>query len=557
MCGIAGLAGSRFSKHYLHQSISLACEKLQHRGPDQQGVYMDEGAVLGIQRLAIRDSIHGSQPMTYRGYTIVYNGELYNCNEIKQELEKRNHLFETACDTEVFLKAFVEFGPSVLQKLDGMFAAAIWNSKSKTLYLCRDRWGEKPLYFTKGDEYLAFASEIKALKVWPHISWTTQLEDIWLFLKNSYLPSPRTGWKNIYKLEPGSLLTWHQGSLSQERYYTPKIIEDDTCNEKILFDLLNDSVKRCAQADRPVGVFLSGGLDSSSIAYFLSQHQNETTAFSLLWNEKDYTESQYASAAADKLGLNHWQVTCDSKFMVENFDFITNLYDEPFGDESMIPTYCLAKFAKQQVDVVLTGDGADELFHGYERYFFSGSFKEYIDVFSATPQQVMESIFIPKINSTIDPFVENSNYSERYRSWIDMKTYLSNNILMKIDRACMGVSLESRAPFLTQKVSDFALRCPFYKLVRKDEGKEILKLAMNNRLPESILKRKKMGFGVPLKQWFKTSLKSWISNRVLEGGLQQTGWFSKPGLSKLLETEQSRTLFNLAVLEAWLSRQKN
>ncbi len=557
MCGIAGLAGRGFSKKYLHQSILSACQKLRHRGPDQQGFYLDEGVVLGIQRLAIRDRIHGSQPMTYRGYTIVYNGELYNCKEIKEELEKLGHHFETNCDTEVFLKAFVEFGPNALKKFEGMFGAAIWNQNSKTLHLCRDRWGEKPLYFAWGNESLAFASEIKSLKAWPHIPWIPEMEDIWLFMKYSYLSCPRTGWKNIYKLEQGSILTWIQGTIKIEQYYTPKITEDQHCDEKALFKLLSDSVKRCAEADRPVGVFLSGGLDSTSIAYFLTQHQHQTPAFSLHWREKDYSEALYTSAAANRLKLQHFQVTCDSNFMVENFDFIANLYDEPFGDESMIPTYCLARFAKQKVDVVLTGDGADELFHGYERYFYSGPSENYIDIFSATPQKILDSIFIPEINPVIDQSTKGTIPQDRDRSWIDMRTYLTDNILMKVDRACMGVSLESRAPFLTPQMSNFALRCPFSRLAQNSEGKQILRLAMKGYLPRTILSRRKMGFGVPLKQWFKTSLKNWISSRILEGSLIQTGWFSKPALENLLETHHSRTLFNLAVLESWVSRKNS
>lgn len=568
MCGIAGYIGSFFTQEQLKKNIRSACKALRHRGPDQEGFYVDQGIALGASRLAIRDSERGKQPMTRQGWTLIFNGELYDTKHLKDSLLQAGYFFETDCDTEILLNAVLEFGLSIISELSGMFAFALWDSLSKTLYLCRDRWGEKPLYYAYGEGFLAFASEIKGLKEWSQINWDISLHDIKIFLKNSYLPNPRTGWKNIFKLEQGSILMWQEGKLTKKKYFSPSIVKEkhETSNSaEELFHLLNSSVKHCSITDRPLGVFLSGGLDSTTIAYLLSQHQEEVSAFSLHWEDENYTEEHYTTHAARLLGLQHHTVRCDSSFFVNNFDFIANLYDEPFADESMVPTYCLAKFAKQEVDVILTGDGADEFFHGYERYVFKGTYEKYLDVFASTSTENLELICHPDFIECQNDSIFLSYYYQsktdhdenRLRSWVDINTYLTDDILMKVDRACMGVSLESRAPFLTPQVTTFALGCSMQQLVNKGaQGKAILRLAMKNHLPKLILERKKMGFGVPLNHWFQNSLKEWMTMRLLEGELIKTGWFSQEGIKKLIsgQINCSRTIFNLLVLEAWLKK---
>lgn len=572
MCGIAGFVGSALSQNELREGICRACKALRHRGPDDQRFYVDAGVALGVSRLAIRDPVKGIQPISRQGLTLVFNGELYDTEHLKNRLLKLGYRFETGCDTEVLFNAFLECGPSILPELVGMFAFAVWDSHHKTLYLARDRWGEKPLYYTYGEGFLAFASEIKGLRVWPHIAWDMSLEDINVFLKNSYLPHPRTGWNQIFKLEPGSFLTWHEGAVVKKHYFSVHLENKRTSeNGEELFQLLDESVKQCAVSDRPVGAFLSGGIDSTTIAYFLSKHRPDAPVFSIHWDDKGYSEEYYTKEAATVLGLNHFAVKCDESFFINHFESIASLYDEPFADESMIPTYCLANFAKNSVDVVLTGDGADELFHGYERYFFEGSDEKYLDVFSASSQETLQLIcqsdflaFDPKeLLSSYYLQTQSLISDQRLRSIVDMKTYLTDDILMKVDRACMAVSLENRSPFLTPQVSDFALKCTLKELIGNGKrGKEVLRAAMKHHLPPSILERKKMGFGVPLQAWFRLSLKDWMMSRLLEGSLIKTGWVSKEGVKQLISNHiakqgnYSRTIFNLLALEVWLRAHK-
>lgn len=566
MCGIAGIVGDIFSQEELIDKLKLACKNLQHRGPDQEGFYLASGIGLGISRLAIRDPKNGIQPMSRGALTLVFNGELYETKPLRDRLLLRGYSFQTECDTEVLLNALAEFGISIVSELVGMFAFALWDSNNKTLYLARDRWGEKPLYYTYSKDFLAFSSEIKGLRAWPHLSWVLSEEDILIFLRNSYLPNPRTGWKGVFKLEQGSILKWQEGNLSNQRYFSIVIKRENKIfsnRAKELFHLLDVSVKNSIASDRPIGAFLSGGIDSSTVAYFLSRYLKEAPIFSLHWDDLSYSEEVYTREVAQKLGMKHYTVQCDSSFFSENFDFIADLFDEPFADESMIPTYCLAKFAKQKIDVVLTGDGADEFFHGYERYFYKGSYENYTEIFAAISMENLRLICNPSFlgahaNSLL--FSHNiqgrENLDEmRWKSWVDIHTYLPDDILVKVDRACMRVGLEARAPFLNHRVTDFALNCSTQELIgTANQGKEILRHAMKGYLPDVILQRKKMGFGVPLNSWFRSSLKEWAILRLLEGNLLKTGWFSRKGIERLFSNPQnvSRAILNLLVLEAWL-----
>ncbi|MGH7889024.1 MAG: asparagine synthase (glutamine-hydrolyzing) [Thermodesulfobacteriota bacterium] len=564
MCGISGFVGTLYSKEQLQKYINAACKQLEHRGPDQTQVFIGNEIVLGISRLAIRDPQNGKQPMSRNGYTIVFNGELYNTRLLKEKLMQAGYYFQTECDTEILLSALVEFGDSIIGELEGMFAFALWDEKNQLLTLARDRWGEKPLYYTCYDKSLTFASEIKALSCFPNINWDISKEDVLVFLKNSYLPHPRTGWHNIHKLEQGTFLRFQKGQVSVRRFFTPILQEpSDSSTPQTLFELLHINVKNCLISDKPVGGFLSGGLDSSTISYFLSRENPNAPIFSLHWDDESYSEQQYTSEVAKALKLNHFSVTCDSLFFMNHFDSIVDLYDEPFGDESMVPTYCLAKFAKEKVDVVLTGDGADEFFHGYERYFFEGSFENYLETFAATPSSVMELVCHPDFiqGGSLFPMASFTLNTERVRSWVDMNTYLTDDILMKVDRASMGVGLEARCPFLTPQITNFALQCSMDALVgNRRRGKEILREAMKNHLPQSILERKKMGFGVPLNEWFRTILRDWMLSKLLSGELLKSGWFSESGIRKLVSLHDmrhgnyARPLLNLLVLERWLKR---
>lgn len=551
MCGITGFIG-KSSKEELEQGMDLACRALAHRGPDDKQWKVQPGVAMGVARLSIRDPLRGAQPMQRGSLTIVFNGELYGCEALREQLEHAGYVFETTSDTEVFLHAFLEKGPAIFGELTGMFACGIWDAREKKLYLARDRWGEKPLYYVATKGFIAFASEIKALWAWPKIKKEMQEKDIPHFLRRSYIPGPGTGWKKIRKLSAGSWAVWQAGQWSETSYFEPVEGRGETSPEA-LFEIVDQSVKECLVSDRPIGAFLSGGLDSTTVAYFLSQYIPKAPVFSLHWNEKDYSEEEYTREAARALGLQHYTVTCDVAYFRDHFESIARLYDEPFADESMVPTFCLAQMAKNWVDVVLTGDGADELFHGYERYFFQGV--DYLDVFAATSQAVLKKICHPDFlgSTRIDTPMEG-----RKRSLLDMRTYLPDDILMKVDRATMGVGLEARAPFLTKRVSDFALRCELKDLASEQIGKQILRRAMRGRLPPSILQRKKKGFGVPLAQWFRGPLQEWMQARLLTGSLEETGWFLQDGIKDVIEAHSrgegnySRVLLNLLVLELWV-----
>ena len=559
MCGITGIVEKDPLDHDRKNLIKTSCEKLRHRGPDQQGVFCEKNIGLGSRRLAIRDIKNGHQPLEYKHYVLVFNGELYNFQLLKKELLARRYQIKTSCDTEIFLYAFIEFGIEYLKNIDGMFAFAIWDKKEEKLILGRDRWGEKPLYYSLQKNTIAFASEIAALKVWPHIKWEHSVSQLLFFLKHSYLCGTNTGWKNIYKLEPGTILIWQNNVFEKRTYFFPLQSKKNSLIHE-LPQKIEESVKNCLISDRPVGTFLSGGIDSAIIAYFTVKHQPNLKTFSIDWNEKNYSEKNAIMATAHYLGVQNYRTFCTPEFFSKHFDTLVQIYGEPFADESLFPCYCLSLFAKQHVDVVLTGDGADELFHGYERYYsYDGSIENYSDIFSSTPKKIFAQI-VDEPCSIKMPFLPQSDLF-REKSLLDMRTYLPHDILTKIDRATMAASLEARAPFLTQEISSTALSLPPNALYdEKYLGKKALKEAMSGLLPDKILMRKKRGFGMPLENWFRTSLKEWIQIRLTEENLLHQEWINIGGVKKLLhdhiegKINASRPLLNLLVLNSWLTQ---
>ena len=548
MCGIAGGVALPLSLEDQKHVLAHACAALKHRGPDATGFFFDFPVILGATRLAIRDPSRANQPMTRDQMTLVFNGELYGIETLKHKLERAGHLFTTDSDTEIFLRAFLEYEEHFLDDISGMFAFALWDARQQKLYLGRDRFGEKPLYYYLHDDSLIFASEIKALFPWPFCPREIDETAIGTFIKNSYVPSPKTGFKHLYKLEPASILTWQNGSCRSRRY-APTTKQDKL--DAPLLPLLEASVAACTVSDRPLGLFLSGGLDSTTIACFASKARGPLPAFSIVWSDEAYSERAFASKAAHYFNLPHTLVECTHRFFEDHFDKVADLYDEPFGDESMFPTFCLAQEAKKQVDVVLTGDGADELFHGYERYRFEGSDEAYLDLFSATPDPIFKTLFNREFPLERPPPIDDP----KLRGFRDLHTYLPDDILTKVDRATMAVGLEARAPFLTPAIANHVLRHPSNRL-----GKTLLATLMAPYLPSAILQRKKMGFGMPLGNWFRSSLKGWLTQRLFSGRLQATGWFYQHGIEQLLEqhlsrkVDAARPLLNLVVLERWLSK---
>jgi asparagine synthase (glutamine-hydrolysing) len=559
VCGIGGIVGAELSYSNLATTIQQVCQNLRHRGPDDQGYFISQGVALGSTRLAIRDLALGKQPMTKNRIHIVFNGEIYNMDMLRHKMQLSE--WKTHSDTEVILEGYIQSGSKIFKELAGMFAFAIWDEPKATLFLVRDRWGEKPLYYASTPHNITFASEIAGLKPWKHLKWDKSLSDILAFLKCSYIPTPNSGWKDILKLKPGCYLKWYNGNLELKRYHFPQVaFKHQKAGE--LRDLIESCVKKCAVSDKPIGAFLSGGIDSSTIVTYLQQSVPSFPVYSIDWKDKNYSEKKYSTALCKKLGLKHHLITCDPRFMVENFDRIVSFYGELFADESMIPTFCLARRAKEDVDVVLTGDGADEFFHGYERYFFNHPTACYSDVFSSMDnitRKLVTTKEAQKITATSQlNFAEEWGIGDintfRARSLDDIQNYLTDDILTKVDRATMSVGLEARAPFLMPEITTFALNVSIEKLVERGiRGKWILREATKDILPPAILNRKKQGFGVPLGIWFSDELKQWMMDRLLSGALTKLGLFSMPGLEKLSQTPQrySRSIFNLLVLESW------
>ncbi len=560
MCGIGGFVGEGMAEEELTSAIHQVSQQLRHRGPDDYGYLVSDGVALCATRLAIRDIEHGMQPMTKEGVTIVFNGEIYNTEELREECQGK---LVTQCDTEVVLEGYLRFGSMIFEKLSGMFAIAIWDSRKKALFLARDRWGEKPLYYAQIPSGIVFSSEICGLKPWKKLKWDIVPSHIQTFLRNSHIPAPHTGWEHIVKLKAGHYLHLHNGTTTLKRYHFPTVIPATHTPDR-LRDLLINGVNRTAISERPLGAFLSGGLDSSIIVTLLKRIRTDFPVFSIDWKEPDYSEACYSSILCKHLGLRHEVIQCRPQFLVDHFDKIVSIYGEPFGDESMIPTFCLSKRAKEEVDVVLTGDGADEFFHGYERYFFDKDPDTYVDIFSAMDPATCELIFSKDFSNFIPikgrSFCEEWSVKEvsrmRERSLEDIQNHLPDGILTKLDRATMAVGLEARSPFLMPEITAFALNCSLDLLIGKGgSGKRILKEAVKDLVPPEICERKKQGFGVPLGAWFSGELESWMKERLFSGVLLKTGWFSLKGLQQIAQNPKnySRAIYNLLVLESWLS----
>ncbi|NGX30656.1 MAG: Asparagine synthetase [glutamine-hydrolyzing] 1 [Chlamydiae bacterium] len=568
MCGIVGLIDPFCKKEVLSRQLEKGCQLLKHRGPDDQGMYLEEGAGFGVRRLAIQDLVNGKQPFYYRNHVLFFNGELYGIHSLRHNLIQLGYPISTNCDTEVFLYAYFHYKENFLDQLSGMFAFAIWNSETKQLVIGRDRWGEKPLYYTQNGNYFAFASEIHAFKAFEKTDWTISKPDIYFFLQHSHLLVPKTGWENIHKLEQGSILTFKEGKVDFYRYFNfLQTIQKKTIQKTPtqFLDILNTSVKECLVSDRPVGAFLSGGVDSSSIVALAKKHL-DIPVFSLCWDNPKYTEETYSNMLVRHLNLKHYKTSCTPNYFKQHFDSIAASYGELFGDESMIPTSCLAEFAKSHVDVVLTGDGGDELFHGYDRYFFNDlDFMKYLDIFSALPKQLKEKSHLSRIQVDNHPYIElhefiiKSTHPLRARSYLDLITYLTNTILTKVDRATMRVSLESRAPFLQKRITDFILGTKIEDLHSSRLRKKILKDAVCHLLPSKILNREKKGFGMPLEFWFSQDLKSWLIERLHSSFLLSLDFIHENSVEYLIKNagkkSHKRLIFNLLVLETWLRNQ--
>lgn len=622
MCGIAGWINlqnknSPNSEAVLHSM----CDRMIHRGPDSEGLWFDKTVALGMRRLSIIDLHTGEQPVYSEDKSVVavMNGELYNFREVRSDLEKRGHKFETKTDTEILPHLYEEYGEAMLEHINGMFAFALWDKRRKKLLIARDKLGEKPLYYGVFDGKLIFASEPKVLLAHPGVKPEINLDALRQYLSFDYVPAPASIYKNISKLPAAHLLIVENNEIKTRRYWNLSWQKrGETSIEtaaKNLRELLADAVKMRLVSDVPLGILLSGGVDSSTVAAFAAQFSSEKAkTFSIGFEEDSFDESKFARQVANHLQTEHYEEKLSVEKAADLISQIGTWLDEPLSDGSLIPTLLLARFVKKHVTVALGGDGGDEIFAGYPMYFahkvagFYNSIPNFLRGNFIEP--IVRNLPVSNKNLSFDykakRFVAAAKFDAvtRHHSWfgsfsiaeqnnllsaevlqnssgdiyagatnllqicdarneiermqfLDINFYLAEDILTKVDRASMAVSLETRAPFLDPRIAEFAAGLPFeYKLKGKN-GKYILKKAMENLLPKNILYRPKKGFGVPIAEWLKGRLNPLMHDLLAPERLQTQGLFSSAYVQKLIRDHETGTVSNhkqlwtLLVFQLW------
>ena len=638
MCGIAGYVGKT---SYPYNCLGEMAKAINHRGPDDRGTWYneDEGIGLAHARLSILDlSSAGHQPMhsVSKNFVLVFNGEIYNHKVLRSELEliaQRNWLGHS--DTETLLVAIDHWGlEKTLKKAKGMFAIALWDKRNKNLSLACDRIGEKPLYYGWVNDQFVFASELKSIKKFPEFKNLIDRNSLALFLRFNSIPAPHSIYQDIYKLEPGQIVQLNAESKkvkkfnfwsTEEVYNKGNLSQVSGTPEEIVDQLevvLSKAVSSQMQSDVPLGAFLSGGIDSSTIvALMQSQSDSQVNTFTIGFNAKEYDEAKHARMVANYIGTNHFEMYVNERDALDIIPSLPNIYDEPFADSSQIPTYLVSKFAKQEVTVALSGDAGDELFGGYNRYVFAEkmfskimkgpiSIRQLISsaIFTMTEEKwntllnnflserfadighklhkvanvlpaksirdmhfkLVSQIHNPSdwllnaneyktsLNDDTKRFVE-LNPIEQMMAY-DLITYLPTDILTKVDRAAMAVSLETRVPFLDLNVIEFSASLPMEFKIRNGVTKWALREVLYKHVPKDLIERPKMGFGVPLAEWLRGPLQDWAEPLLDEKRLHQEGFFDVEFVrNKWLEHLSGKQnwhhqLWNVLMFQAWLEK---
>ena len=603
MCGIVGLVRND-GKPIDEGLLARMNEAIRHRGPDEDGFYVNGSVGLAMRRLAIIDLKSGQQPIHNRDRTawIVFNGEIYNYLELREKLEKLGHTFYTNSDTEAIVHAYDQYGSDCPKHLRGMFAFAIWDERTQELFLARDRVGKKPLLYAEVNGQLVFGSEFSAILLHPDVSKEIRPEAIDCYLSFMCVPAPLTAYRAIKKLEPGHSLRWRKGEVKTERYWQPDFskkldISEEEAGERAI-EILRDAVKVRLMSEVPLGAFLSGGIDSSAVVALMSQESSEKVkTFSIGFEEQDFSELQHAKRIAEHVGADHHEfiVRPDA---VEILPMLVEHYGEPYADSSAVPTYYVARETRRHVTVALNGDGGDESFAGYERYiamgltekyrkvpaFFRESLiKEAVNRIPTSPirkstvnsaKRLLEVVSKPRVNrymhwmSVFNEGLKEPLYSDAFRqqtdrafaasfldTWFkkangngpvdtllltDLMTYLPNDLLVKVDIATMAVSLEARSPFLDHHVIEFAASLPERLKLRRLTTKYLLKKVLRRLLPAENLDRRKMGFGVPIGHWFRGKMQPFLREVVLSDKALRRGLF-KPEMVKQLVEQHTRS----------------
>ena len=609
MCGIAGF---NFEDKDL---VKKMCDSIWHRGPDDFGYYSDKFCTIGNRRLSIIDLKNGKQPIHNEDKTIwvVFNGEIYNFLDIKDELEKRGHNFYTNTDTEIIAHAYQEYKEDCVKLFRGMFAFCVYDLNEKKLFLARDRTGKKPLYYVDNNEKFLFASELKALLCDEELKREINLEAVHHYLTFGYVPTPLTILNGIKKLEPGHYLIFKGNTITIEKYWDINFNEIKSSEEYFasrIHEILKDSVKIRLIADVPIGAFLSGGIDSSIVVGLMSKLTDNVKTFSIGFDEKDFDELKYAKIASEKFNTQHKEFNVNVN-LIKDIPFIMNQFDEPFVDPSALPTYYLCKLTREHVKVALSGDGGDEIFAGYTRYNpwdqdkvvnfykfmpsflktgfskisgltynktgnnFFRKFKKINDLSSMNKEErwmsklnlfneeekrdlYVETPNVPGSFNVLNYHFKNCNSKNFLNKMLyaDMKTFLLDDGLVKADRMSMLNSLEVRNPFLDTYVIDLASGIPAYLKIKNGMNKYILKKAFSDLLPKEILERGKQGFDVPIKHWIKDELRDLI-NAELINDIKHRNFFNSNYVKKIIEEhnsdrrDNSRRIWSLLMLELW------
>ena len=625
MCGICGIAASRGGPQISKEILHKMNESISHRGPDEDGFYLNDKVGLASRRLSIIDLASGTQPISNEDETmqIVFNGEIYNYKALRSYLEKHGHLFRTESDTEVILHLYEEFGTDCIQHLDGIFAFAIWNENSHELLLARDRMGIKPLYYTHLPNWqFIFGSEMKALLANPAVERKIDLISLNEYLSYEYVPTPRTIIRNIWRLEAGHFLIYNRRGVEIRAYDSLSFRQSESRPpvdwrdySASLYNTLRSAVERELASDVPVGVLLSGGLDSSTIAALMVDlYPGKVESFTVGFEEGSFDESQYARKVAHHLNTQHNEMVLTSKKAVELVGEISNFLDEPFADSSIIPTYLLSRFARQKVKVVLGGDGGDELLAGYPTVLshrLIGYYERLIPwAFRAyVAPRIMDSLRVSFDNISLDfrlrrflagrgvplinrhqrwlgSFVDEEK-SSLLQSWVkpvlretyyqsyeyahdcdakeplnqilfnDLKTYLEGDILYKVDRASMAASLEVRVPFLNREMVQFANDLPIGLKLHNFTGKFLLKKMMKGKLPDDIIQRSKKGFNMPVAYWISGDLKNLMMDMFSESFINRQNLFDFHYIQQLTEEhfqhrkDNRKLLWTLLMFQLW------
>ena len=661
MCGIAGWINLDTTKpnHNAEPALHSMCEKIVHRGPDSEGLWVDETVALGMRRLSIIDLKTGDQPVFSEDKSVIVmmNGELYNYREVRAELEKDGFKFVTKTDTEILPHLYQKYGDAFLDHVNGMYAFSLWDARTKKLIIARDRFGEKPLYYGVFDGKLIWASEPKAILAHPSVKPELDLNALRHYISFDYVPAPMSIYKGIHKLPAAHVLMVENGEVRTRRYWdiswtadgagglllsVPPAVaggsfngsdqangrspaktqsrKEETLSEKAeeLKELLSDAVRMRLVSDVPLGILLSGGIDSSTVAAFATQHAPERVkTFSIGFEEDSFDESKHARKVAKHLDTEHYEDKLSATTAGDLISEIGKWLDEPMSDGSLIPTFLLAQFVRKHVTVALGGDGGDELFAGYPMYYAHTLAAKY----NAIPSFVRSGLIEPVVNALpvstdnmsfdykAKRFVRSAKYDDvsRHHGWFgsfsidqheklftkdflaqtdadiyrgvrelvdasdakniieraqyaDISYYLAEDILTKVDRAAMAVSLETRAPFLDPRVGQFAASIPVEYKLKGKSGKVILKEAMKDLLPHDILHRPKKGFGIPIAEWLKGRLNGLMHEMLSPERLNKQGLFNLDYVQKLIKEHETgaashhKELWTLLVFQLWYRR---